>query len=312
MTEMEINKHNVILIGGSTPLQKLLPVFFNKSSINIVAVFLDPIVDKSALMFCKNNQITCYSYSEIDEQLEQLNALNIDWLFNINSTIILSNKILNLPSNGSLNFHPGLLPSYAGLHTHQWAIRNNEKEFGVTLHWMEQGIDKGDIAFNKVFKLTGKETGLNLFLKCLKEGIALVNTALDYITNGKEIPAVKQDLSKRKLYTNKMAKNGSINWDMEYSNLMNFFRAVDYKPFESPTYHPHTFLDGKKIFFDKIEQSSEYEKLDHRRITITKDGQILIGLKDFNVQVKPNIKKSEFDKKEDLLVFIANSSMKLI
>lgn len=308
---MEISKHNVIIIGGATPLQKLLPVFFNKSSINIVAVFLNPKVDHSAFMFCNKNQITCYSYSEIDEQLEQLNALNIDWLFNINSTIILSDKILNIPSNGALNFHPGLLPAYAGLHTHQWAIRNNEKEFGVTLHWMEPGIDKGDIAFKTVFKLTGKETGLSLFLKCLKEGIELVNTALDYITNGKEIPAVKQDLFKRKLYTNKMAKNGSINWDIEYCNLQNFFRAVDYKPFESPTYHPNTILDGKKIFFDKIEQSSDYEKLDHRKITITKDSQILIGLKDSNVLAKPNIKKSEFDKMEDLLVFIAKSSKKL-
>lgn len=312
MKELKFNMNNIIIIGGSTPLQKLLPCFFNKEKINIAAVFLNPKEDRSAMTFCKRNRIHCFSYTEISEQLDNLSASNIDWLFNINSTIILSDKILNLPSKGALNLHPGPLPTYAGLHTHQWAIRNNEKEFGVTLHWMEPGIDTGDIAFQKIFTLTGQESGLSLFLKCLKEGVNLVKIALDYIVDGNEIPSIKQDLSKRKLYTNKMAKDGSINWDMGYSDLQNFFRAADYKPFESPTYNPFTILDGKKIFFDKIEQySNNNDKLDSRRIKITEDHRILIGLKDINVIAKPNLDKSDFDKMNDLIEFIMKSSKKL-
>jgi methionyl-tRNA formyltransferase len=303
---------NILIIGGSTPLQKLLPHFFNTENIKIVAVFLDPKVDHSAKMFCKQNQINSYSYSEIVQQIEKFNSINIDWLFNINSTFILSDKILNIPSKGALNLHPGLLPAYAGLHTHQWAIRNNEKKFGVTVHWMEAGIDTGDIAFQKIFPLTGRETGLNLFLKCLKEGVELVKISLDYITQDKEIPSIKQDLSKRKLYTQKMALDGIINWNTEYNNLLNFFRASNYKPFESPTYTPFTLLDGQKIVIDSVDHHSTYKKLPPRNIYVIDNDKILIGTKDLNVLATPELKKSNFNSLENLIDFINQSSKKLI
>lgn len=311
MDQQESRMKKILIIGGSTPLQKLLPHFFNKVKINIVAVFLNPKKDQSALKFCERNMIDCFSYNKIPEKLEKLRASNIDWLFNINSTIILSNEILELPQKGALNLHPGPLPAYAGLHTHQWAIRNNEKQFGVTLHWMEKGIDTGDIAFQKVFSLTGKETGLSLFLKCLKEGSELVKIALDFIVAGKEIPSIKQDLSKRKLYTNKMAMNGIINWDQEYNDLQNFFRAANYKPFKSPTYTPFTVLDDQKIVVGSIEQDCTIEKLTSGRIEIIDDYKILVGTNDINVLVNPNLSKSNYDTMEDLISFLKQSSKTL-
>jgi methionyl-tRNA formyltransferase len=295
---------NILIIGGSTPLQKLLPSFFNNEKINIVAVFLNPKEDQSALKFCQRNSIEFFSYTEIHEQLKKLSDSNIDWLFNINSTIILSDEILKIPSNGALNLHPGPLPTYAGLHTHQWAIRNNEIEFGVTLHWMEEGIDTGDIAFQKTFPLTGNETGLSLFMKCLNEGVNLVKVALDYIVEEKDIPSIKQDLSKRQLYSNKMAMDGTINWNMGYNDLHNFFRAADYKPFESPSYKPYTILNGKKLFIEKIQQSNDTNKLEPGSIKLTKDHAIMIGLKDINVIVTPNLSKSDFNNMQDLIDFI--------
>lgn len=301
MTELRDNMKNILIIGGATPLQKLLPAFFNNEKISIVAVFLNPKEDQTAMKFCERNAIQCFAYSEIPNQLKNLSVSNIDWLFNINSTIILSDEILKLPSKGALNLHPGPLPTYAGLHTHQWAIRNNEKEFGVTLHWMEAGIDTGDIAFQKTFPLTGKETGLSLFLKCLNEGVNLVKIALEHIVGEQEIPSIKQDLSKRQLYTNKMAKDGTINWNLAYRDLHNFFRAADYKPFESPTYKPFMIIGGEKIFIDKIAQYSESDQLEPGKIKITANQKILIGIKDTNVVVKPNLKKSGFDNMENLI-----------
>lgn len=308
MTKLRGKMKNILIIGGATPLQKLLPAFFNNEKINVVAVFLNPKEDQSAMKFCERNAINCFACSEIPNQLKNLSVSNIDWLFNINSTIILSDELLKLPSKGALNLHPGPLPTYAGLHTHQWAIRNNEREFGVTLHWMEAGIDTGDIAFQKIFSLTGKETGLNLFLKCLNEGVNLVKVALDYIVEEQEIPSIKQDLSKRQLYTNKMAKNGTINWDLAYRDLLNFFRAADYKPFESPTYKPFMIIDGKKIFIDKIEQCSESDQLESGKIKITANQKILIGIKETNVIVKPNLKMSGFDNMEDLIDYLFQAS----
>ena len=79
------------------------------------------------------------------------------WLINVNSTMIIPAEVLALFEGRSLNFHPGLLPEYAGLHTHQWAIRNGEREFGVTVHRMEQKIDAGAIVGKLRFPITADE-----------------------------------------------------------------------------------------------------------------------------------------------------------
>jgi len=302
---------NILIIGGSTPLQKLLPQFLNTEKVKIVAVFLNTSEDQSAMQYCKNNSIEYFASKEICKQLEMLENAEIDWIFNINSTIILSDDILKIPLNGALNLHPGLLPFYAGLHTHQWAIRNKEKAFGVTLHWMEPGIDTGDIAFQKIFPLIGNETGLSLFIKCLNEGVKLVKIALHYIIEGKEIPSIKQDLSQRRLYTNKMAKDGLICWNIKYNVLLDFFRAANYKPFRSPTYEPYSILNGKKFFIEKIQLDNESDRLAPGIIELNKDGKILVGLEDVNIIITPELSKSDFDNMEDFTAYILNSSKSL-
>src|SRR5258708_9850020 len=58
---------------------------------------------------------------------------------------ILREKILSLPPRGTLNCHAGALPFYRGRNPLTWAIINGEAEFGVTVHWVDLGIDTGDI-----------------------------------------------------------------------------------------------------------------------------------------------------------------------
>jgi methionyl-tRNA formyltransferase len=58
---------------------------------------------------------------------------------------ILRQEILALPPRGTLNCHAGALPFYRGRNPLTWAIINGEKEFGVTVHWVDLGIDTGDI-----------------------------------------------------------------------------------------------------------------------------------------------------------------------
>ena len=52
------------------------------------------------------------------------------------------------PTIGSFNLHPGPLPEYAGLNVPSWAIYEGEKRsHGVTVHWMDEGVDTGPIAW---------------------------------------------------------------------------------------------------------------------------------------------------------------------
>ena len=81
---------------------------------------------------------------------------------------IISQSILNRVKKLSLNIHPGLLPDYAGLHVHQWAIREMQEYTGCTIHEMKNPIDYGDIYNIEKISISPKETGLSLYTKLSK------------------------------------------------------------------------------------------------------------------------------------------------
>jgi len=66
------------------------------------------------------------------------------------------------------NFHPGILPKYRGSGICSWAIINEEKHMGVTLHVIDEGIDTGDIIEVRKFPILEKDTASSLFTQVEK------------------------------------------------------------------------------------------------------------------------------------------------
>jgi len=158
------------------------------------------------------------------------------WLVSANSTIIIPREVLELFEGRSLNLHPGLLPEYAGLHTHQWAIRNGEREFGVTVHRVEPQIDAGAIVGQVRFPISPEDTGLSLFRRCLTAGRELFSRIITQITRGEALTDVPQDLARRRLYRHRDALDGRIDWNESAVRIADFIRAGNYEPFASPSY----------------------------------------------------------------------------
>jgi methionyl-tRNA formyltransferase len=79
------------------------------------------------------------------ESLAEIERFAADLHVSMSYDQILRQDILSLPSRGTLNCHAGALPFYRGRNPLTWAIINGEKEFGVTVHWVDLGIDTGDI-----------------------------------------------------------------------------------------------------------------------------------------------------------------------
>jgi UDP-4-amino-4-deoxy-L-arabinose formyltransferase/UDP-glucuronic acid dehydrogenase (UDP-4-keto-hexauronic acid decarboxylating) len=158
------------------------------------------------------------------------------WLISINSTVIIPTAVLEMFQGRSLNFHPGLLPEYAGLHTHQWAIRNGEREFGVTVHRMEERLDAGAIVAQTRLAIMPEDTGLSLFRRCLAAGIELFSRVAAQILRGESLIEVPQDLTRRRLYRHRDALDGRISWEGSATRVIDFIRAGNYEPFTSPSY----------------------------------------------------------------------------
>lgn len=163
-------------------------------------------------------------------------ARDHDWLVSANSTLVLPRSLLDLFPGRAVNCHPGLLPEYAGLHTHQWAIRNGAREFGATLHRMEACVDTGAVLAQERFPIEPNDTGLTLFIKCMRAGASLLAAFVRDAAAGSAPAGAPQDLRYRRLYRARDATDGRIDWAWSAEQIADFVRAGNYEPFASPTY----------------------------------------------------------------------------
>lgn len=105
---------------------------------------------------------------------------------------ILPKEMLDLPKYGCINVHGSLLPKYRGSAPIQWSVINGEKETGVTIMQMAEGIDTGDMLYQKAIPIEINDTAESMFDKLSALGGEMIVEALELLEKG-ELTAVKQD-----------------------------------------------------------------------------------------------------------------------
>ena len=93
--------------------------------------------------------------------------------------------ILDIPRHGFLNVHPSLLPSYRGPHPLFWQYRAGEKATGVTVHWMDAGLDTGDIAGQREIRFEDGLRGSEAEALCALAGGGLLADVVSDLARGK-------------------------------------------------------------------------------------------------------------------------------
>ena len=83
-----------------------------------------------------------------------LRSLEPDVLVSAYFSQILKPNVIRVPKRGVLNVHPGWLPAYRGAMAYFWVLHNGEQSGGVTVHWIDEGIDTGPILARRQFRLT--------------------------------------------------------------------------------------------------------------------------------------------------------------
>ncbi|RMF71030.1 MAG: hypothetical protein D6738_14890, partial [Acidobacteria bacterium] len=178
----------------------------------------------------------------------------VDLLINAHSLYILAAEVVAAPTIGSFNLHPGPLPEYAGLNAPSWAIFHGASEYGVTVHWMEAGIDTGPIAFEERFPIGPDETGLSLGAACIRRGVPLLERLVAQAAADPEaIPRRAQDLSRRRVFRRREVPfDGRIRWDERAEVLERFVRAADFHPLRSPWGVPRASRGGTPFGIVKV------------------------------------------------------------
>ena len=153
---------------------------------------------------------------------------------------ILSKEILELPKYGCLNVHASLLPKLRGAAPIQWAVIDGEKESGVTIQQMEEGLDTGDILLVKKYTLEEKETGGSLFEKLAKLGGPMILEVLEAAEKG-ELRPEKQEEEKH-TYAKKLSKStGRIDFSKTAAEIERLIRGLN------PWPSAYCYLEGKML-----------------------------------------------------------------
>lgn len=120
-----------------------------------------------------------------DKSLRIIKKENPDLLVSVFFNQILFPKIINIAKKGVLNVHPAYLPDYKGVSPVFWALSNEEKEIGATVHFINEGIDTGRIIKRKKVKVNNSDTEDSLYWRSMKEGSPLLISAIKEISKGR-------------------------------------------------------------------------------------------------------------------------------
>lgn len=140
----------------------------NRAGVNIVGV-IGPKKDHQTYshfkQFTKHLKLNFIEFDELDDEnfIQKVKDLNADIAVVCSFNYKIPKVLLDSVKDGFINVHPSLLPKYRGPNPYSVVISENEKETGVTLHFMDETFDTGDIISQKTIQIMGLETMGTLF-----------------------------------------------------------------------------------------------------------------------------------------------------
>ncbi len=139
-------------------------------------------------------------------------------------------QLLQLPAHGCLNLHPSPLPAYRGPNPLFWMARNGEAQAGVTLHFLNESIDCGDIVSQRTFGWPEGISGAELERLCSVEGAKLLVEAIDLLEEKGTLPRQPQSEATVSYYARPAEDDFFIHTDWHVRRAFNFLRAADSWP----------------------------------------------------------------------------------
>lgn len=200
---------------------------------------------ESILEVAKKNKIKTTKIRKVNTRrvIKKIKVIHPEIIFCIGSTQILSREIIDVPKLGCLNIHPSLLSKYRGRYSIPYTIFNGEKFIGVTLCWINEGVDSGPVIIQKKIKIEEDDTAKTLYDKFTLFGERLFAEFLDILLRGKKIISVPQDHKQATYCPKGLPNRGQIDWSWDGKKIRRFIRAIDFEPFPPVNF----FIGNKKM-----------------------------------------------------------------
>lgn len=246
-------KTRVVYFGSPELSVPFLSALVESSDFDVAAVVTQPekpvgrkaVMTKSAVHeFALEHNIPALTYKSLrsEEVANELSKQNADVFVVVVYGKIIPKAVLDLPTFGCINVHPSLLPKYRGPSPFQEAIRMGEKETGVSIMLLDEGMDTGPVLAIHEFSIDERETGETIQPKIIAVGVPLLLEALRKWTTSDRV-ATPQD-NALATYSKMLSKeDGKIDWSKSAMEIDRQVRAL--KPW------PGTYFiwneDGKDV-----------------------------------------------------------------
>ena len=186
--------------------------------------------------------------------VERVRRMKPDFIFSFYYRNMLGKELLAIPKKGAINLHGSLLPKYRGRCPINWAVLNGEKETGVTLHYMTEKPDAGDILAQEKFAIEKDDTALDVHQKAAKAAAVLLKKALPKLKKG-TLKGIPQDHEKSTYYGGRKPADGVIDFAKSAAEIRNLVRAVT-RPYPGA----FAFLGEKKYLFWQVSEVKAAKK----------------------------------------------------
>lgn len=210
-------------------------------------------------------------------------------------------EMINSATHGGINYHPSLLPKYRGGSAINWAVISGERETGVTIHMIDEGVDTGPVILQEKVDIGPEDTVKSLYFEKLYPlGIKLIARAVALIREGKVRP-IPQDESKASFQPVITVSDTVINWKHPTQRVYDMIRG------SNPSPGAVTSFKGREL---KIWEAKPYplqgragdiiEIIEDRGFVVsTADGGILVQKVQFD---GAKIAAADFSKNQGLRV----------
>jgi len=187
------------------------------------------------------------------EFLEQISRFDCDIYVSMSFNQIFRSEIISKTPMGIINCHAGKLPFYRGRNVLNWALINGEKDFGVTVHYVDDGVDTGDIIVQEAYEITEKDDYSTLLSRSYGYCAYNLYKALRKLFTG-EVETIRQtDIHPIGFYCSQRKVGDEVlEWNQTSTDVFNFVRAIC-----KPGPQARTFLNGEEIMINKVELIDE-------------------------------------------------------
>lgn len=236
----------IILIGQAAFAEKVLEGLRSQGH-DVLSVYcppdapggkLDPVKVRAQALGVPVHQHKTLKGPDVQREFE---AAQADLAVLAYVTQIVPQNVFEVPRLGSICFHPSLLPKYRGGSAIPWQLIKGESESGVTMFWVDPGIDTGPILLQKRAAIDADDTAATLYFnKLFPLGVDVVLESVELVAAG-NAPRLPQDESLATYDPLCRDEHAGVDWSRPVDEVYNLIRGCDPNP------GAHTLLRGDKL-----------------------------------------------------------------